>query len=466
MGRRPALPGLGKGKKVSCLEVIHIYHTNDLHSHFSRWPRIHRLLTDRRRWHEEAGEDAFFFDIGDHVDRWHPLTEATGGKSNTGLLNAAGCTAAVIGNNEGITLPFDALDSLYEEAAFDVLTANLFYKDGRRPGWTQPYAIYETDSGLKLAAVGVTANYGHFYELLGWKLTDPFEELRSLLPEVREQADIIIILSHLGIHEDERLAAEFPEVDVVLGGHTHHILHEGKMADGCMLAAAGKHGFFAGHVMLEIDTETKTVVGKKAQLYDTNELPPAANEGHIIEELYRKGKSLLDVPAASLPNGGIGKKRLASLLCEALQEKCDADAALLNEGLILEGLENNLATKYDLHRICPHPINPCRVMLTGAELKEILLHSESDEWEHLQVKGLGFRGTLMGKMISTGIDLNPSGRVQIGGKELEREKSYSLAIPDMFTFGSFFPEIRRAADKEYFFPDFLRHLLEWKLQRL
>ncbi|PLR73892.1 bifunctional metallophosphatase/5'-nucleotidase [Bacillus sp. UMB0728] len=458
---------MGKGKKVSSLkEVIHIYHTNDLHSHFSRWPRIHSLLTERRKWHEEAGEDVFFFDIGDHVDRWHPLTEATAGKCNTDLLNQAGCTAAAIGNNEGITLPFDSLDTLYEKAGFDVITANLFYKDGRRPDWAKPYAIYETVSGLKVAAAGATANYEHFYDLLGWKLTDPFEELRKVLAEVRGQADIIVILSHLGIHDDERLAAEFPEADVILGGHTHHILHEGKMAEGCLLAAAGKHGFYAGHVMLEIDTETKTVIGKKAQLYDTNELPSADDEEHIIENLYRKGKSLLDVPAAPLPNGGMSKKQLAILLCKALQEKCGADAALLNEGLILEGLEKNEATLYDLHRICPHPINPSKVVLTGAELKEVLRHAQSDEWEQLQVKGLGFRGTLMGRMISTGAEMDTSGNMQIGGHVLDNEKSYSLAIPDMFTFGPFFPEIRRAAEKEYFFPDFLRHLLEWKLQQL
>ena len=31
-----------------------------------------------------------------------------------------------------------------------------------------------------------------------------------------------------------------------------------------------------------------------------------------------------------------------------------------------------MVTKFDLHKICPHPINPCVVELTGAELKEVL----------------------------------------------------------------------------------------------
>ena len=40
---------------------------------------------------------------------------------------------------------------------------------------------------------------------------------------------------------------------------------------------------------------------------------------------------------------------------------------------------------------------------------------------------------------------------------------YTVAVPDMFTFGQFFPSIYRAKNKEFFLPEFLRHLLEWKL---
>ena len=111
-------------------EIIHIYHTNDLHSHLEHWPSIHALLAERRRWHEESGDEVLIFDIGDHMDRWHPLSDATRGKANCRLLNDAGYDAATIGNNEGITLPFEDLDSMYTERKFDMLVANL-YKIGR-----------------------------------------------------------------------------------------------------------------------------------------------------------------------------------------------------------------------------------------------------------------------------------------------------------------------------------------------
>ena len=61
-------------------EVIHIYHTNDLHSHFENWPAISTFIKERKAIHEAAEEEVFIFDIGDFVDRWHPYTESTVGE--------------------------------------------------------------------------------------------------------------------------------------------------------------------------------------------------------------------------------------------------------------------------------------------------------------------------------------------------------------------------------------------------
>lgn len=32
------------------MERIHIYHTNDLHSHFENWPRIQEFLLEQRKY--------------------------------------------------------------------------------------------------------------------------------------------------------------------------------------------------------------------------------------------------------------------------------------------------------------------------------------------------------------------------------------------------------------------------------
>jgi len=448
------------------LEVIHIYHTNDLHSHFEHWPRMQQFLEKRRKWHQDAGEEFFLFDIGDHADRSHPLTEATKGKANIELLNKAGFHAITIGNNEGITFPYDDLDYLYENRQFDVLLANLVYKDGHRPQWLKDHTIYETKKGVKLGVTGLTANYTYLYDLLGWQTHDPFDSLKQQINLLKGKTDIMILLSHLGIHDDERIGQEFPDIDVVIGGHTHHILHEGKMEGNTLLTCAGKYGMYIGHIQLTVDTAAGRIIEKKAWLYDTNDLPPVENEEEQVNQLYKRGKDILSSAVVASDCNDISKEDLAVMLCQAIQDWCHADCAFMNEGIILEGLASGKVTRYDLLKLCPHPINPAVVELSGSELKEVLAQTMDEKWKDLQIFGLGFRGKMMGKMVYSGIDVKKEKdyyRFSIHGQFIESDRTYKLAIPDMFTFGRFFPSIFRAKNKQYYLPEFLRHLLEWRI---
>ena len=448
------------------LETIHIYHTNDIHSHFENWPRIHQWLTMNKKWYEQSGDEVYLFDIGDFVDRWHPLTEATMGKANTQLLNECEYTAVTIGNNEGINLAYGDLDRLYEDAAFDVIVANLHTEHSGYPDWVKPYRIYETKQGTRLGVIGLTAYFAHLYKLLGWNLTEPISELKKWLVALREEADIIILLSHLGIHDDEQIAAEYPEIDVILGGHTHHILQQGKKVNNALLGSAGKYGNYVGHMVLLVDQQ-KTLVHKKAYLYDVKELPAAPDEQNKIEAWYQEGKELLSDKVTELhvplENDPFKKTPLSKMLCEALRSWCDADCAFINAGLLLGPLEGDV-TDYDLLTVCPHPINPCKVELSGSELKEVLQQTRDPEWPQKQIFGFGFRGTIMGVFIYEGIEFRKNQHILINGEEIKLERRYTLAIPDMFTFGKFFPEIYRSKQKKYYLPEFLRDLLKWKLQ--
>ncbi|MCA1064989.1 bifunctional UDP-sugar hydrolase/5'-nucleotidase [Rossellomorea sp. AcN35-11] len=448
-------------------ETIHIYHTNDLHSHFEHWSRIRDFLKRRKQWHQEEGEPVYLFDIGDHMDRSHPLSEATLGKGNTHFLNEAGFDAVTIGNNEGITLDYDDLDRLYDDAAFHVIVGNLLDKSSELPDWVKTHHIYRTQSGMRIGVIGLTAYFKPFYEALGWNITSPMDELTKLVQEIDPQVDMIILLSHLGIRDDELIAEQFPEIDVILGAHTHHILHQGKDIKGTMLGAAGKYGHYVGHMMIEVDTVTKQITGKKAQLYEHNELPPVKNEELERLKWYQEGEDLLRKEVTylkeSLPVDWFNPSPLPILLSDALLEWCGADCAFLNSGLLIDGLNRGPVTKQDLHRILPHPINPCLIRMKGAELKEIIRQTFNDEWPHLQVKGLGFRGKVMGRFVYTNIQLVDH-EILIGHKPIDAQKIYRLALPDMFTFGHFFPDLQRL-EKKYYMPEFLRDVLEWKLKR-
>ena len=143
-------------------------------------------------------------------------------------------------------------------------------------------------------------------------------------------------------------------------------------------------------------------------MYDTNDFPELVGEQEWIEGMYLSGGETLQQVVCHLPeplpNDWFKEERLSEILCEALREWSGADCAFLNAGLLLEGLPQGDVTKGDIHRICPHPINPCVIELNGIELKEILLQSRNDEWPHIPVKGFGFRGKIMGVMLYNQID--------------------------------------------------------------
>ncbi|OES46537.1 bifunctional metallophosphatase/5'-nucleotidase [Domibacillus iocasae] len=450
-------------------KTIHIYHTNDLHSHFENWPRIEHFLKERRSLHEEAGEYSFAFDIGDHVDRAHPLTEGTLGSFNIELLNESRFDAVAIGNNEGITMPKEALNRLYDHASFPVICANLFEKNGEtRPDWIVPHAFFQAGS-TTIAVTSATAQYNAFYELLDWCVTIPIDELKKQISMLKKRADIVIVLSHLGMYDDEKLAEE-TEADVILGGHTHHVFHEGKTVNGTLLAAAGKYGYFAGHVEIDLDADSGQILAKRARVFETNRsLKPPPDEQEQKAMFESRGKKVLSIPVVQLErelsNDWFEPSPLPQMLTEALTEWCQADCAFLNAGVVLGHLPAGEVTKYDLHKLLPHPINPCLIELTGAELSEVLRQTCDEKWPHLQIKGLGFRGSIMGRFIYDRIEMKGT-HFLINGQPINMKKTYKLATLDMFTYGHYFVELHRAPVKTYFMPEFLRDVLEWKLLKL
>jgi 2',3'-cyclic-nucleotide 2'-phosphodiesterase (5'-nucleotidase family) len=49
----------------------------------------------------------------------------------------------------------------------------------------------------------------------------PLEVARAWVARLRSEADLLIALTHIGIQRDRLLAEACPELDVILGGHSH-----------------------------------------------------------------------------------------------------------------------------------------------------------------------------------------------------------------------------------------------------
>ncbi|WP_347548958.1 bifunctional UDP-sugar hydrolase/5'-nucleotidase [Pseudalkalibacillus hwajinpoensis] len=456
-------------------KTLHFYYTNDLHSHFENWAKVSSYLKEKKRWHDLNGTSCLLLDLGDHSDKVHPITEGTVGKGNVKLLNDLEFDYATIGNNEGITFSKQELEALYTEATFQVIVANLYHQDGTRPSWAIPYTIHELD-GVKVGIIGITIPYEQFYSLLGWSIQAPLTMLQELVNDVSNQADVVMLMSHMGLGNDEQIAREINGIDVIIGAHTHHVLKHGMMVKDTLITQAGKNGNYVGEVTLCYDSESKEVTEKEAYAVSIRHRKEDQETKDIIDQLSTNAQSLLEEVVCRLeqPLEAEWFKRsvLPDELAAALREWCDADIGMINSGMLLDGLAEGNVSREDLHRICPHPVNPCKVILKGTELKEIISHSMSDELVNLSFKGLGFRGEVMGIMAFDGLEvktvmmedgLHHVTDVLHNGNHLSSDKEYAVATADMFTFGKFYPQMKHAK-KKYYLPEMLRDLLAYRLE--
>lgn len=453
-------------------EKFYFYYTNDLHSYFDHWPQIMTFFEQKRRERKERGEQYWTVDIGDHLDRVHPITEATMGKANVQLLNEAEYDFATIGNNEGITLSHTHLYHLYDEAKFDVLCANVNNMRGDNPPWLQRSKIIETNSNVKIGLFGITAPFSTYYNLLGWETEAIDVSVAREVHYLEREADIIILLSHVGIDEDCRIAKLFPEIDCIIGGHTHHLLKHGELVNDTLLTAAGKHCAYVGEVQLVWDHEKNELVDKYASTTRITHLHKNFATKRRIAELEEMADVILNKPIIKADEqisiDWFKETNIMKLWTEKLREWTGADCAMLNAGLLIEPFHAGTITYKDVHERCPHPINPCVVTVTGDELQEIVRAVFSKRFIQLELRGFGFRGKKLGRMVFANLDVMTNvhedgtetvREVLFAGEKLKSDRTYNVATADTFTFGRLLPPVARARKKRLFLPEFIREIL-------
>lgn len=453
------------------MEEIILLHTNDLHSHFENWPRIRRFLLEKKAV-QTFDKSTFTVDLGDFVDRWHPLTEATDGRANVQLMNTIDYDAATIGNNEGVGNSKSQLNALYREANFDVLLGNLYDPaTGERPIWTKTHKILETQQGTKIGLIALTAPFPLTYAPNGWDIRSVEDVLPALIQEVRPNCDVLVLLSHLGIDQDIKIATNYPEINVLLGSHTHHLFRHGEKINQTQLSAAGKFGQYVGEVRIFV--EEGKIINTSAEALPTEEFPELPEDSVEIEGYLKEGHELLQ------------RKKIAKLPYElsdeldsphpvifealkAVKKRGETAAAVLNTGLFLGDLPKGIITEDDLHRVLPHPMHLIRVTLSGADMIRFVREMEKNRHylRKFSITGMGFRGKVFGELVYEGVSYDKGTKtVYWEGEPLDVAREYTITTVDHFLFIPFFPTLELVGEVEFLFPEFIRNVLGDYLRR-
>lgn len=429
------------------MEKITILHTNDIHSHLENWPKIRRFLQSEKINLEKQGQTVLTFDIGDAIDRVHPLSEATNGKANIELMNTVKYDAVTIGNNEGIGNSRSQLQHLYDDAKFDIILDNVVDEEAdSRPSWANEYKLMETAAGTKIGIIALTAPFPMTYEMNGWESNQIDTVLPTLLRKLVGKVDVIILLSHLGLGVDRKVAQKYPQIDIILGGHSHHLLKSGELVNESLLAAAGKWGMYIGEVSIEL--EGHNIIKKNAQVIETESLPEISSDQAEIAGYRSRGEAILTSEVITnlprdLNTSWTQNSELMQAALKAIELGTKTDISMLNGGLLLKNLQKGVVTKNDLHQTLPHPMRVITVKLTGYNLIRLMQEIKKNRsfLKKFPIRGMGFRGQLFGEVVVDGLTEQENGELLYHKQKIVLDAYYTFATVDHFMYIPFFPTI-------------------------
>lgn len=303
------------------------------------------------------------------------------------VMNTIPYDVMTLGNNEfegGDGLPgqkilFDRI----KQAHFPVLCANVFYKANGKT-IVPPYKIYDIN-GVKIGVFGLTAPRVATYSTAeGLDVRDPNVIAKQIVSELREKADFIIALTHIGYdYGDLPLVAAVPGIDVIIGGDSHTwlsqptLVPEGKddapsfCVKGTIIDQTGEHGVAVGRIDLRLrhaEGHRYRVMGYSAkQIYLDSSLQPSEDISHLVERYVKPLRKQL----ARLDKG-IPKPEMAGWLAECLRDTAGAQVGLVFNDTIENGLSAGPVDSLALRRMLPSQHRLVKATATGKQLTDFI----------------------------------------------------------------------------------------------
>jgi 2',3'-cyclic-nucleotide 2'-phosphodiesterase (5'-nucleotidase family) len=382
---------LGVGLAADRLVILQ---TTDVHAHDDTWPRLATLIRAER---EAAGaESVLLIDCGDTC-QGTLVGAATQGAADIAALNALAYDVWIPGNHE-----FDFGGARFRELVGScratILAANLA---GPRPSTVGEWRLFER-AGRRIAVIGLTsphlAEWFMPADLDGLHALPLRETIERILPQVMAAApDLIVLAIHHGRYNPARLGGEdlydivrdYPQIHLVLGGHSHEPDPGSRLAWHGWFVQAGQHGEHLARIEVKWPPEPGAAPLIASRLQPTADVIPDAALAAVLRSSH---PAAVSPPFARVPAGMTSTAFLAHL-GRALCQAAGTDAALVQPvaGELLPPEDFDDAA---LFRIMPFENHIWRIDVAPDELAELLAEQRRQSLRrHVPVSVDGLIGT-------------------------------------------------------------------------
>ena len=352
-------------------QKIYIVSTNDMHANIDNFPKLAALMDSLRAVHP----DLLLFSAGDNRSG-NPINDryAEPAKPMYELMNAVGFDLSTFGNHEWDGGPYALRDAL-GWANFPFVCANVIFDDSLQMPEVKPYKTYER-GGLKIAVIGGIqvglnglpdfhpkhAGGSHFRPIA--------EVLPEYLPKLREENDLVFLLSHGGYEDERELAEQFPDLDAIFGGHSHTRVAEKQLVNGVMVTQAESRVNFV--TLSTFTFRDGKLVDKDMQLLSVKNCTKRDEKVQAMVDEYNNNDYFQTVVTTNL-NPIDRNEALGCLMTDAIRETLGADLSFQNPGGVrFDTLSARPITLKDILALDPFDNEIIRYTLTGEEIIRLM----------------------------------------------------------------------------------------------
>ena len=319
---------------------------------------------------------------------------------------AAGFVPSVVASNTNLSADEPRLAMLKQLAAKNIL---------------RPYQVIER-SGLRFGIIGIIGYDAFKYatDPGGVTFDDPIataQKTAELLRD-REKVDVLIVLSHGGaikakdgnsyVGEDVNLLKAVPDIDIVIGGHTHTALTKPLLVEGRPAVQTGKYGESLGELVISLEGGKVKVESYRLIPVDSTVMGDRTIQQEVDRFLKEssqivfasRGYSVTQPLAVVSEDWPMNYKDiesgtpLANMVTDAFRKATGADIACTANGTIRAALikgNSGIQTVYDVFSLAPLGsgiVDPTagsamvQAYFTGRELKNMLEFFLIDDPNH------------------------------------------------------------------------------------
>lgn len=406
--------------------------------------------------------ETIVLDAGDDYEKGSVAELRSGGETTRRMIQALPIDVRTMGNHD-FAYGEDAVLRDVSLSAHPVLAANVTV--ARLGDAEQPLGRFvRIDVGcVRVGVIGlVTQNYDADdrptkkpFDAVFEQSTSYAKVLEREVKEHRDEVDILIALTHLGVWADTALAMSpsAKGLDLVVGGHTEDLLERplpATRADGSRtwIMQAGHYGRTLGRADLVVDLDKRRVAFERYGIVKVDaSLPVSRDVAELADRLEREAAPDAQLPFATTRRGVGAGREMIDLVGRAAASEWGAEALLLGRDVFWSGLPKGPVTlqrMYDSVFVQRQPSGTngfsslYLVEVTGAELAALRGRMQSPLHEMLVPAKIDPKRTyklaiekraLTYPKVVFGVDpkLPPVAEAKLGGELIDVLEAYARA---------------------------------------